>query len=205
MPVETTAMKKRPSKRGSRARRARSQTSRSSSTEGSLTPTRRRASPFPDVDVGNSLTRGATSPNTRFEGGMRTRWIGRCVKILLVSALLSAASPGSAFDAGSPACESPGHRQFDFWAGAWDAYDSDAPGTRSARVRVDVILDGCALREIYEGADGLVGQSFSIYDASRKVWHQTWVTNRGQLLALEGEYRDGRMTLRATETTPTGP
>lgn len=136
---------------------------------------------------------------------MRTRWIGRCVKILLVSALLSAASPGSAFDAGSPACESPGHRQFDFWAGDWDAYDADAPGTRSARVRVDVILDGCALREIYEGADGLVGQSFSIYDASRKVWHQTWVTNRGQLLALEGEYRDGRMTLRATETTPTGP
>ncbi|HEY3204495.1 MAG TPA: hypothetical protein VGL03_12655 [Thermoanaerobaculia bacterium] len=127
-------------------------------------------------------------------------------RILAGVALLAAGSPACfGRTPGSPRCAGPEHRQFDFWAGDWDAYDVDDPAKPSARVKVDVILDGCALREAYEGANGVVGQSFSIYDASRKVWHQTWVTNRGQLLVLEGGFRDGRMTLRATETTAEGP
>jgi len=104
-----------------------------------------------------------------------------------------------------PRCAGPEHRQFDFWLGDWDAYDADALQEPAARVRVDAILDGCAVHETYSGVHGAVGESFSIYDASRRVWHQTWVTNRGQLLVLEGEYRDGKMTLRATETTAAGP
>src|SRR5262249_441269 len=75
----------------------------------------------------------------------------------------------------------------------------------AARVRVDSILDGCVVHEAYAGVNGAVGESFSIYDASRAVWHQSWVTNRAQLLVLEGEFRDGKMTLRATETTAAGP
>jgi len=117
-------------------------------------------------------------------------------------------SAGSASGSGTPAsarCGAAEYRQFDFWAGDWDAYDFDDPARPSAGVRVEPILDGCVLRETYEGTNGLVGESFSIYDASRRTWHQTWVTNRGQLLALEGEFRDGRMTLRATETAPDGP
>jgi hypothetical protein len=127
-------------------------------------------------------------------------------RILAGVALLAAGSP-SCFGRvpGSTRCSGPEYRQFDFWAGDWDAYDVDDPSKPSARVKVDVILDGCALREVYEGTNGLVGESFSIYDASRKVWHQTWVTNRGQLLQLEGGFQDGRMTLRATETTAEGP
>jgi hypothetical protein len=31
------------------------------------------------------------------------------------------------------------------------------------------------------------GQSFTIYDVARDVWHQTWVTNRGELLEIEGK------------------
>jgi hypothetical protein len=95
-------------------------------------------------------------------------------------------------------CSAPKYRQFDFWVGDWDAYDRDAPGSPVARNRVDAILDGCAIREVYEEAAGLVGQSFSIYDASRKVWHQTWVTNKGQLLVLEGGFRNGRVILQGT-------
>jgi hypothetical protein len=102
-------------------------------------------------------------------------------------------------------CAGPAYRQFDFWLGDWDAYDADAPGVPAARVQVDEALGGCVVRERYDGADGLVGESLSVYDASRGVWHQTWVTNRGHLLVLEGEFRDGRMTLLATEATPNGP
>jgi len=78
------------------------------------------------------------------------------------------------------------YRQFDFWAGDWDVLDvrRSIPVTHA---RIDLILDGCVLREDYEGTDGHKGQSFAIYDAARKVWHQSWVTNRGELLEIEGK------------------
>jgi hypothetical protein len=121
----------------------------------------------------------------------------------LAAAVLGA--PAAAAPPDAPRCAGPEYRQFDFWLGDWDAYDADALEKPAARVCVDAILDGCAVHETYTGVDGAVGESFSINDASRRVWHQTWVTNRGQLLVLEGEFRDGRMMLRATETTAAGP
>jgi AraC-like DNA-binding protein len=39
--------------------------------------------------------------------------------------------------------------------------------------------------------NGLVGQSFRIYDEQWLLWHQTWVTNRGQLLMVGGRLRAG--------------
>jgi len=124
------------------------------------------------------------------------------VRFLALAACLASTSGAAA---PPPRCTAPEYRQFDFWAGDWDAYDADDPSRPAARVRVDPILDGCALREDYSGVSGLVGQSLNTYDAVRKVWHQSWVTNRGQLLVLEGEQRDGKMTLRATESTASGP
>ena len=92
-------------------------------------------------------------------------------------------------------CTAPEYRQFDFWLGDWDTFEVNAPDKSVARNHVDGILDGCALREVYEQMDGLTGQSFTIYDATRKVWHQSWVTNRGQLLVLEGVMQNDRMVL----------
>jgi hypothetical protein len=95
-----------------------------------------------------------------------------------------------------PHCQGPNYRQFDFWIGDWDTFDSDAPNKPSvARNHVDAILGGCALREVYEQNDGLVGQSFTIYDADRHLWHQSWVTNHGQLLVLEGTMQGRRIVL----------
>ena len=100
-------------------------------------------------------------------------------------------------------CTAPEYRQFDFWVGNWDAFEMGS-GTKDAHVRVDRILDGCVLREQYDGADGHRGQSFSIYDSSRKVWHQSWVTNRGELLTIEGHLRDGAMVLAGSDLTADG-
>src|SRR5262245_43710801 len=91
-------------------------------------------------------------------------------------------------------CENPARHQWDFWIGDWDVFEVDGV-TRAARVRVDRSLDGCVLHETYEDPAGLRGQSFSIYDASRNVWHQTWVTNHGQLLTLEGRWQEEGMVL----------
>jgi len=92
------------------------------------------------------------------------------------------------------ACITPEHRQFDFWIGDWDAFDAGT-ANKVARTRVDRILNGCVLQEQYEEPGGLKGQSFTIYDTARKIWHQSWVTNRGRLLAIEGKLQNGEMVL----------
>lgn len=47
---------------------------------------------------------------------------------------------------------------------------------------------------------GYSGESFNVYDAPRKVWHQTWVDSRGLLLLLEGGIHDGKMVLEGQTT-----
>jgi len=91
-------------------------------------------------------------------------------------------------------CAAPEYRQFDFWVGDWDVFEVGGP-IKVAHARVDLILDGCVLHEDYRGADGHRGQSFSIFDSNRRVWHQSWVTNRGQLLMIEGKFEAGAMVM----------
>lgn len=83
-------------------------------------------------------------------------------------------------------CNTPEHRQFDFWVGNWDVFDRGGT-TKVADVRVEAILDGCVLKEDYADPDGLHGSSFSSFDVTTKRWQQTWVTDRGQLLVINGE------------------
>jgi hypothetical protein len=104
----------------------------------------------------------------------------------------------------TPSCSAPEYRQFDFWIGDWDVYDV-GDSKPSMRIQVEKILDGCALRETYRDVNGMLGESLNLYDAARKVWQQTWATNRGQVLLLEGNLENGRMAFRATEQTADGP
>ena len=98
-------------------------------------------------------------------------------------------------------CSTSEYHQFDFWIGHWDTFEVNNSTKVIAHNRVESMLNGCAIREVYEQADGLVGESFSIYDAARRVWHQSWVTNRGHLLTLEGGMSDGRMILTGNDVT----
>jgi hypothetical protein len=100
-------------------------------------------------------------------------------------------------------CSAHEYHQFDFWLGDWDSFEIGATA-KDAHILVDPILEGCVLREDYNGTNGHQGQSFSIYDASRKLWHQTWVTNRGELLEIEGQFQDGQMVLSGSALTQTG-
>ena len=118
---------------------------------------------------------------------------------LLFVLLAVAASPLLAAAHVSPACSAPVYRQFDFFAGDWDTYDIAAPDKVVARNTVKVILDGCVIHEDYRQSDGLHGESYSLYDAARKVWHQSWVTNRGDLLLLDGGMQGGRMAFKGVE------
>jgi hypothetical protein len=92
------------------------------------------------------------------------------------------------------ACASAAHRQFDFWLGDWDV--STPQGTPAGTNRVERILDGCALQERWEASDGSKGTSLSSYDAVGHKWRQTYVDDTGQVLVLEGDFKDGRMVLQ---------
>jgi hypothetical protein len=117
------------------------------------------------------------------------------VPLLIADSSLGGTSP--------PACAAPEYRSFDFWIGKWDVYD--VGGTSIvAHADVRLILDGCVLLEEFRGSAGHEGRSFTIYDSSRKVWHQTWVTNAGQLLVIEGQARDGLVELSGTERQSSG-
>jgi hypothetical protein len=121
------------------------------------------------------------------------------LSVVFTSLLLAAPARGA-----PPACVTPEHRQFDFWLGDWDVSDVGDPKP-SMRIQVESILDGCALRETYQDVNGMLGESLNFYDAGRKQWHQTWVTNRGTVLLLDGKLEDGKMAFRATEQTAQGP
>jgi ketosteroid isomerase-like protein len=95
-------------------------------------------------------------------------------------------------------CSQPEYRAFDFWAGDWEVFEVEGQN-KVADARVDLILDGCVLHEDYRQSDGMNGQSLTIYDAVRHVWHQSWVTNRGKLLEIEGQYGNGEIVLSGTD------
>ena len=92
-----------------------------------------------------------------------------------------------------PACRTEAHRQFDFWIGDWDVTTPD--GKPAGTNLIKPILGGCVLHESWKATGGYIGESHNIYDATRKVWHQTWVDVGGNLLVLEGTFERGVMTL----------
>ncbi|MGH8212661.1 MAG: hypothetical protein ACREPP_05460 [Rhodanobacteraceae bacterium] len=102
------------------------------------------------------------------------------------------------------ACSLAVYRQFDFFAGDWDTYDVQAPDKPVARNTVRIILDGCVIHEDYRQNDGMQGESYSLYDSARKVWHQSWVTNRGELLLLDGGMQGDRMVFTGSQRTKDG-
>ena len=115
---------------------------------------------------------------------------------VLALALLGTAGPSPAAESSSH-CSSADYHRLDFWIGDWDTFDSDAPGGASiARARVEPIAQGCAIHELYEQTDGLIGDSILSYDPARKQWQQTWVTNRGSIMVIVGTFKDGTSVMQ---------
>ena len=134
------------------------------------------------------------------------RWLkaGLISIVLVAGSTCVAAQPvTSAESPKANPCVAPEYKQFDFWIGDWSVYELNTT-TVAAYVRVTSILDGCVLHEQYEGVDGHKGESFSSYDATRKIWQQSWVTNRGELLVIQGQLKNGEMVLSGADRTADG-
>ncbi|HEV2112225.1 MAG TPA: hypothetical protein VGT99_12780 [Gammaproteobacteria bacterium] len=124
-------------------------------------------------------------------------WTRRIVLSLCLSLLPLAAGAGL-----PTSCADPAYRQFDFWLGDWNVTGSD--GKLLGREHVEKLYGGCVLKENWTGLQGGSGSSFNIYDAPRKLWHQTWVDSMGTLLVLEGGLKDGRMVMTGDQVQKDG-
>jgi ketosteroid isomerase-like protein len=126
------------------------------------------------------------------------------IEISTVIAVFVAAALSGPPAAPAKPCTAPEYRRLDFWLGDWDVFEAGEPRRSIARARIESALGGCAVRERYEQADGLVGESLTSYDAARGLWHQTWVTNRGELLQIDGRFASGSLTLDGTRAAAGG-
>lgn len=117
-----------------------------------------------------------------------------------LASLALAAAACSAAAAGE--CDASEFRQFDFWLGEWNVRTPD--GKLAGVNRISSEYGGCVLHERYTTGRGYSGESLNIYDASRKVWHQTWVDSSGTLLLLEGVLSGRSMVLEGQTTGADG-
>lgn len=91
------------------------------------------------------------------------------------------------------ACADLTYRQFDFMLGDWNVTTAD--GKLIGHDHFEKAYGGCVVQEHWTSVDGGTGSSFTLYDASRKLWHQTWVDSTGTLVVLEGGPKDGHMAM----------
>jgi hypothetical protein len=124
---------------------------------------------------------------------------------ILLLALPAAAQQKKKFTASTskgPPCSSTAHHAFDWWVGDWDV--QTPKGTVAGENKVERILDGCAFRESWKAADGSEATSLTSYDAPGGRWTQAFVDSLGMVLILEGEVKEGKMTLSCTRYGPRG-
>jgi len=114
---------------------------------------------------------------------------------LLPALLVLCAVPAPVWSQAAP-CASDEHRAFDFWEGSWEVRVPD--GRLAGHNTIEASLNRCVLHEHYTTPKGYEGESFNVYDASRGVWHQTWVDNGGALLTLEGTFDGEKMVLEGS-------
>ncbi|MBI4748337.1 MAG: hypothetical protein HY774_07590 [Acidobacteria bacterium] len=88
-----------------------------------------------------------------------------------------------------------GFRQFDFSVGAWNVVMSDRAGTSTAKISNFGLGGGIAVLEEFEGPDGYVDTSVSLYNNENKLWRQIRLDSNGRHLELVGEVKDGKAVL----------
>ena len=103
-----------------------------------------------------------------------------CLGLIVAPLASGCHSSGAALQRG------PEFRQFDFWLGRWEVHTPD--GKLAGVNRIEREYGGCVVHEHYDTGKGYTGESLNIYDAARKVWHQSWVDSSGTLLLLDGRF-----------------
>ncbi|MES2847569.1 MAG: hypothetical protein V4685_00825 [Bacteroidota bacterium] len=96
-------------------------------------------------------------------------------------------------------CAAKVYRQFDFWIGEWEVFDTS--GKKAGDSKISVLLDSCIILEEWASATVVkgiryAGKSYNTYNAAKKSWQQYWVDNAaGVTEYFNGHYKDKKMIL----------
>ncbi len=88
------------------------------------------------------------------------------------------------------------YRQFDFWVGKWQVYDTKS-NQWAGNSEITRSLGECVIMENWQPAQGMAGKSINTYNMAEKKWRQTYVDAGGVFSEYyDGEYRDGVMCFK---------
>jgi len=128
-------------------------------------------------------------------------------KLLLVAFAITILCAASVAQTSQSPCSDERVKEFDFWVGQWDLEWKTASGdVQKGTNSITRILDGCVVREEFDGGSALPlkGQSYSMLDRNSGQWKQTWVDNQGSYLDFSGGMEEGKMVLRRQFTNRQG-
>ena len=97
------------------------------------------------------------------------------------------------------ACCSEHHRQFDYWIGEWEVFDT--LGVKIGENTITKQEGGCILAEHWRSSTGSTGRSMNYFTTTDSTWRQLWVDNQGSSLELRGKGEYGLIQMR-TELQP---
>lgn len=104
-----------------------------------------------------------------------------------------------------PCLKNARQREFDFWVGDWDVYQT---GTNRlvGHSSIQVISGGCSILENWTALGyPSSGKSMNFVDPATGKWKQVWVGSGGGVTEyINGEYRDSAMQFESTTQTPQG-
>ena len=76
------------------------------------------------------------------------------------------------------------YRDFDFWIGSWDVYDT--AGRKAGNNTIVRASEGCMLYESWTNASGVDGHSLNYVDPATDEWVQVWMGADGSLITGRG-------------------
>jgi hypothetical protein len=100
-------------------------------------------------------------------------------------------------------CQTPEHRQLDFWVGDWDVFRTDT-NARVAKSHIEKLYAGCAVGEHWMPLQGSGGGSLNSYRPYSKQWVQVWTDSGNNLIEFAGSWDGKRMNFEGTSVTTSG-
>jgi hypothetical protein len=113
--------------------------------------------------------------------------------LVLISISLSLTAQDS-LTSNCPCCSTE-QKQFDFWVGEWNVFDT--LGNYVGKNTVLKQYDNCLIQENWISAGKNRGTSYNYFDPSDSTWNQLWLDNQGTILKLKGTLIDDNMILKS--------